>query len=66
MSRDKPGSEQEACHWRTVEIIERALANEELMEATREGVEAALCGDKGVPYSVVKEEARRRHEVGNR
>ena len=47
MSREKPRSEGEARHWRTVEIIERAMANEELMEATRDGVQETLLGIAG-------------------
>jgi hypothetical protein len=62
MSREKPESEKERQHWRTVEILERAVADEEFMQATREGVEASLRGEKGVPYKQVREEALRRRE----
>jgi hypothetical protein len=63
MSREKPESDKERRHWRTVEILKRALANAELMEATHEGVAASLRGEKGVPLKQVQEEARRRHEA---
>jgi hypothetical protein len=41
-------------------MLGRAMADEEFMQATREGVEASLRGEKGVPARVVHEEARRR------
>ena len=62
MSREKPESEREANHWHIVGILERAVADEEFMRATREGVEASLRGEKGVPYKQVREEALRRRE----
>lgn len=59
MDTDRQRDWQDALDRRGREIVERALANEELMEATREGVQAVLRGEKGVPYARVKEEARR-------
>ena len=45
-------------------MLERAMADVDLMQATREGVEASLRGEKGVPVSLVREEARRRQAEG--
>ena len=63
MSRENPESLQEARHWRAQDVVERAVANEELMEATREGIEASRRGEKGVPVKQVQEEARRRRQA---
>jgi len=60
MSRQRPESLEEARHWRSIEMLEGALADEEFMQATREGIEASLRGEKGVPVRQVQEEARRR------
>jgi hypothetical protein len=62
MSREKPESYQEVIHWRTQEIIEEALADQELMEAAREGVAAALRGEKGVPLEEVRAQIRAREK----
>ncbi len=62
MSDQKAGPWQEALERRSKDIVERAHANDELMNATREGVAAVLRGEKGVPLREVQEEARRRRE----
>lgn len=62
MSDQKAGSWQEALDRRSKDIVERALANDELMNATREGIASVLRGEKGVPPREVQEKARQRHE----
>jgi hypothetical protein len=63
MSADRPRSFEEARQRRQAEMLEGALADGEFMQATREGVEASLRGDKGIPVRLVQEEARRRREA---
>ena len=62
MSNQDPQSFEEARRRRSAEILKGALADEEFMRATREGVEASLRGEQGVPVRQVQEEARRRRE----
>ena len=45
-------------------VLESVINDQEFMQATREGVEASLRGEKGVPLHQVLEELRRR-EAGN-
>ncbi len=45
MSDQKAGPWQEALERRSKDIVERAHANDELMNATREGVAAVLRGE---------------------
>jgi hypothetical protein len=45
---------------RAKEVIERALANRELMEGVRESLAAVERGERGTPGKVVQEEARSR------
>ncbi len=62
MAHQQGSSFEEARRRRGAEILEGALADEEFMRVTREGVEAAQRGEQGVPVRQVQEEARRRRE----
>ena len=50
------GSERER------EVVERALANEVLMDGVRESMDAVARGEKGIPGRIVQEEARARRD----
>jgi hypothetical protein len=45
-------------------VLESVINDQKFMQATREGVEASLRGEKGVPLREVLEDLRRR-EAGN-
>ena len=63
MSREKPESLQEARHWRTVEVLERVMADERVMAKMKAATEAIARGEKGVPFKQIQEEARHRQEA---
>lgn len=60
MSEKSLWEHQRALDRHAKKVLERAVADEEFMQATREGVEAHLRGEKGVPFREIREEARRR------
>lgn len=62
MLMEHPTSFEESRARRGDEILEGALADEEFMRATRDGVEASRRGEKGVPVRQMQEAARRRRE----
>ena len=47
---------------RSREMLERAMADEEMQEAVREGIEAVRRGEKGTPLRQVQEELRQERE----